>query len=254
VRIDDLDCASGEQHDVVVTLIRGGTHVTGLVVDGGGKPIPGVRVKLLCLKPRPQVTLLAVDENGRFEAWVNPGMTCQVNAQAEGYDFDAVLLAASSAEEQVRIELQQAAAVAGQVVDGDAPVPGADVACELRDAHGVKISGGAADADGRFVCSITAGDLQVCASAGNRFGWQPVRSFAGQRTEVLIRLGPARRIRGTVKLPDGSPAQLVTVHYHSRDFCARGEATTDIAGLRMKQTQDATKPGGQPIPATLKLK
>ena len=34
----------------------------------------------------------------------------------------------------------------------------------------------------------------------------------------------------------------------------RGEATTDIAGLRMKQTQDAARPGGPPIPPTLKLK
>jgi twitching motility protein PilT len=34
----------------------------------------------------------------------------------------------------------------------------------------------------------------------------------------------------------------------------RGEATTDFAGLRMKQTQDAAKRGGPPIPATFKLK
>lgn len=35
---------------------------------------------------------------------------------------------------------------------------------------------------------------------------------------------------------------------------ARGEVTTDVSGLRMKQTQDGTRAGGPPIPATLKLK
>lgn len=34
----------------------------------------------------------------------------------------------------------------------------------------------------------------------------------------------------------------------------RGESTTDVAGLRMKQSQDAARAGGPPIPATLKLK
>jgi twitching motility protein PilT len=35
---------------------------------------------------------------------------------------------------------------------------------------------------------------------------------------------------------------------------ARGEVTTDVTGLRMKQTQDGARAGGPPIPPTLKLK
>jgi len=35
---------------------------------------------------------------------------------------------------------------------------------------------------------------------------------------------------------------------------ARGEATTDLVGLRMKQTREATTGGGPPLPPTLKLK
>lgn len=34
----------------------------------------------------------------------------------------------------------------------------------------------------------------------------------------------------------------------------RGEATTDVAGLRMKQAHDVSKAGGPPVPVTLKLK
>jgi hypothetical protein len=210
-------------------LLTAATAVTGLVLDGAGKPVEGARVQARIEFRRSGMGMVTSGEiassgpDGKFELKrVSAGANIQVTAQHEQHGIaSAGPLEIKGKEPQVlSLALKKGASVSGMVKTEDGR-PAADVrisassrsSMPMMMASGQDVTG----PDGRYrLENLTAGRLTVTASRSSRweFDFGPERPHqktfdlgaTEERTGVDLVVGAAGlAIKGTAVAPDGKP-------------------------------------------------
>lgn len=194
--------------------------VSGLVVDGRGKPVPGAQVELLrepgALLPLAEDSLYraATGADGRFEIPLVPSGRFDLLVRSRGFaPLERVGLEVPD-RNLGRFVLERGAALSVRVADpGGQPLEGAEVWVVPRDPRDwndyyregpAAVTGPDGELELPDLPSGRSVSLDVCRS-----GYLPaslvVREVAGEPVEVVLK--PAARISGRVVDPAGAPQE-----------------------------------------------
>jgi hypothetical protein len=184
-----------------VDLWLGGASLDVTVLDEDGAPADGARVTALCLDHgRLFEALTAEDGRGRLDSL--PAGEYHVLVLKEGWFPELTPVRASGARE-LAVTLHRARRLAGRVVDGESPVPGARVvlAAEHRQLEA------RTDDQGRFAFDGLRPEVyEVLAFHGEREAVKGVWLVAGRDApEVVLDLARPSQLRGVVRDEEGRP-------------------------------------------------
>jgi hypothetical protein len=244
--------------DGVDVFIERGRAIRGLVVDGEGKPVEGIRVAAGRADPpfeRP--VFVKSDARGAFALEGLLPAKYRVNAWAEGgrgTPKPEMAQVTSKDVEGVRLVLTAGLVVRGKVVDGQGkPVAEAAVLGVVDRRAGdqrFSMDRVATDADGTFALErLSPGRLTVTARAGEQGNakWGP-EEVTTSPPPLTLKIESAASVAGTVKYEDGTPASRVMVvampaQMGGPMFGPPQQATTDDAGRFLVAGLDAGRFG-----------
>ncbi len=207
----EVDVVAGVTTLLDVALVDGGI-VTGVVLDGTGKPLADALVhhgKASALRS----SLAMTDANGAYQLGHLPAGELTLAAFHEDWGTGTETLAVTAgAAVRWDARLPPRAAITGRVLDADGlPVPGCYVVAFAERGRSATTF---ADAGGRFTLSpLDAGQqYSVTAEVHSPSGGvaRPRRESVPAGTDVELRVSaaqvPTARLRGRVLQPDGRPA------------------------------------------------
>lgn len=186
--------------DAILVLQRGQT-ITGLVANAQGEPIPHARVR--------RGTLETIgDETGHFYfSHVVPGMM-GLNVSADGCTEAVAKFRITNNMPQIRVQLDQAASLAGQVVDSKgSPVSGATILLG-RNRYQAMDNIRASDENGRFAFTHlpkNVGDVVLTVEAEGFAPDLKVVPVSPVGADVRFQLAKGRHLKGLVVDGDGRP-------------------------------------------------
>lgn len=191
--------------------------VTGLVVDGAGRPIAGARIVVGASDPR---ELATADDQGRFELG-SLGAEVRLGARAAGFapsPLFAVPPAAGGRVGELRIVLEPDGGCLVCTVADAGGRPLADAAVSVGPGHFQQRKGDvpwivSTDRQGRAVFDgVAAGEVEVFAWAPGQAPWRGSAALRGGATaELPIALLPGASLRGQVRDRDGRALPGATV-------------------------------------------
>jgi Carboxypeptidase regulatory-like domain/PDZ domain len=219
--------AAGEARTGVdLVLHRGGTEVTGVVLDLTGGPIARARVR--ALTEAGWGVPVETDEQGRFTLWLGRGYAT-LHAHADGYAHATVR---GQPSHRFEIRLTPASSLAGRVIDAATrvPVAGAKVTLEASASSEADPESEVTDAQGAFrFTRLTPGRYRATAVTEHGYGRSAGSTLVGLAQHVdgmEIELFPARRVAGRIVTATGEPCPhgRVTLRdrAHDRTVVARG--------------------------------
>ncbi len=210
--------------------------IAGVVVDGAGAPLAGVRVVRApeqavagpmdlgemtpgvgrpagtaqfdaMLGGGPEPVSVLTREDGRFRFPPFSRGTCRIEASREGFGT-RVLTGLAPEGGSFLVVLLPGARVRGRVSDGESGAPLSYAALIAGEVRSVSGDGGLYE-----IGDLPEGDLEIRAEAGAYAPASTTVSLrSGRLTEgVDFRLAPAPGLLGTVRAPDGTPASGATV-------------------------------------------
>jgi hypothetical protein len=189
---------AGRLYDVDFDMVRGG-RIFGVVMNMGGKPIPGATISLHLLGiPVSSTRRATSDEKGRYElAPVEPA-AYKVGVRHERYkakgDHPAVL-ARHGDEAEVNVILEDGSKLSGVVVDeGGAPVEGASVTAVNPKTGKNAVS----DAEGRWTIYGLEGILTNLTAEKEGYGTVYLRNVQPDTEGHVLRLYTPGSVDGRV--------------------------------------------------------
>ena len=190
--------------DGVELVLEPGTWAEGLVL-GEGAPLAEALVTVLDAG-HTRFFDATTGADGRFRVGPLPDLgSWYVFIAKEGW-HPAFLDAGS----KVKVTLHRPSQLSGRVLSGGVPAPGAEVrvapgdALPGDDAHRLT-----ADLEGRFSLELPSGAYTLSASLGGRYAL--ARVAEGAASEVVLELGSAPHVEGTVSDDAGRPVAGATV-------------------------------------------
>jgi beta-lactamase regulating signal transducer with metallopeptidase domain len=201
--------ADGPPLDVV---LKPGAGITGVLVDGSGRPVSGAMVLGRRIRARG-----LTESDGRFDFDGVPAGEYDLEVQPREHldkSIPKVKVEEGRTTDVGRIVLEAGLSLAGVVVDANgSPVPGAEVAFEdatlpRRNNNYGQVQRPRSDAQGRFVLKgLTAGVARVSASHRRYASSVPVDVNVGPdaAAETRLVLLEGARIVGTARTRDGGP-------------------------------------------------
>jgi len=191
--------------------------VTGLVLDGAGRPIAGARIVVGAGEPR---ELATADDLGRFEL-SSLGAEVRLGARAAGFapsPLFALPPAAGGRVGELRIVLEPDGGCLVCTVADAGGQPLADAAVSVGPGHFQQRKGDvpwivSTDRQGRAVFDgVAAGEVDVFAWAPGQAPWRGSATLRGGATaDLQITLQPGASLRGQVRDRDGRALPGATV-------------------------------------------
>jgi hypothetical protein len=220
-RQSKVEVAPGKTAQVLLTLGKGGSVLTGEVQDVGGGPVAGAKAALRAIRSfgRPGEETawfqVASDDKGVFKVRLAAG-EYDLGVRAEGYAPARDYLVLRKEPQSRRYRLNPAARLAGRVLDGQTrePVAGASVWLRLDRLESYVDREVTSDGAGQFSFDdLAAGGYVVLARAQQATGLSRTVSVgiaqAVTGVDVLVERG--RAIRGTVVGSDGKGLEGVRI-------------------------------------------
>ncbi len=226
--------APGGRHRITLRLQAGGQPIEGQILDEGGGAIPGARVRAELGYPwsgpgAARGFEAVADAQGRYRLLLEP-REYTLRARADGY-AEASITAAVDQPLRRDVQLQPAAGVAGQVIDGRTRQPVADARVQLTTSplgSGSSLAG-RTDREGRFQFGgVLAGTYQVHAASGRNAGVGPPLSVAAlQDVEgIVVELAEGLDLAGRITDGQGAGIGGVDVAVQSGDLLLAGTRTS----------------------------
>ncbi|NTX63166.1 carboxypeptidase regulatory-like domain-containing protein [Myxococcus sp. CA051A] len=184
---------SGSQD--VELLLEPPWFVTGQV-HGDGEPLAGVAVTAVSMH-HTRFFDTSTDDQGRFRLGPLPRQSYQVLATKEGW---LPTLAPERYSDQFReVTLYRPRALHGRVLSDGAPVPGVEVRAARADLDdGAPVPRTKTDAEGRFTLELSTGRYALTVEQGGRYAFARVVLGSAPPPEVVLKLGEALQVEGTV--------------------------------------------------------
>ncbi len=214
----------------LVTIIKRGISIPGIVMDENGKPLAGAQIAPDSFG---LINVVTSDDQGRFLVRGVPRGSRQLLVIASGYAPQALKITASPDTKPIEFRLKKGLILRGRVVDGAGKLvsDAAVVVTKWRDVPrlGVYVK---TDADGRFVWdSAPADPVTLSASKERRYSKQTVASAGDAECRLVIedpKLSiPAGVIRGTVvDAESGKPIEKFSVVAHAKFKSRPGSSTS----------------------------
>lgn len=261
----NIGLAEGAAPTEVDFSLKEGLSISGMVVDGDGKPVAAARVEAVSYSVQAPVTGTArSDEKGLFEVLGLPEGNYRLTAQAEGFTEGKKNMAAAGSDDSILVVQRQGSVTVQVVGRHGRALP--DYTLELRQVHqGQKMYGRTAvppvnvrnARQGRYTMSgINPGTTYVLRveAPGYAMAFSPPFPIElGQPTpEVMVQLSQGGTLRGTVVDSLGAPVAGAQVSTMSNEF--EDNPFTAMFGPLIPQqhtrTSALTGPGGE---FTLKL-
>jgi len=197
-----LDVATGTE--CVELVLEPGLFLPGRVVTESGERLPGARVTLFH-EAHSRFFEATTNTEGRFAFGPLPPGDYTLVAASEGLLTDS--LQGVDAEALDPVVLHPPRRLSGRVLDGDRPVPGAEVHVEYTSHVTV------ADAHGRFsFAPLSPGDYEVRAEHQGAYGFAAVTlTEEGGDVDATVLLGTHVYLEGTVRDEAGHPIPEATV-------------------------------------------
>ena len=219
-----LAVVAGRDVHVALVLAIGGQALTGTVNDASGGPIRGARIDATRLdadtKPGRAVAVAFTDGSGHYKLTVGGGLLLVAASHPE-YAPQTRYVDLGPSGATANFALVPGGVIEGVVRDVQTkqPVAGATVRAR-HDASALELADtnervARSDGDGKFrLAGLRPGAYELSAREGARNTRAPVRvglGVAEQQTDIVVLIGPAATIRGTVVDETGAPAAAVTV-------------------------------------------
>ncbi len=225
--------------------IQKSRHLTGIVVDRSGKPVPSAEVRaesIMCAT----VTKTGADGRFAFEVAAD-AVTLKVQDPAWDLVTEVVPYTPDAPQEDVRIVTAPVDPLSGVVVAAEdgRPVSGALITWDLDPMKRTR-----SDANGRFSLGVPRlGRLEVLA-AGH--AW---RTFEIRRAgEMELRVAPAKSLKGRVVDADGKPvegARLYAVAMSLRGYLERAVGPLSAADGSFDFSWLPAPPRGSDVPVAV---
>jgi protocatechuate 3,4-dioxygenase beta subunit len=209
-----IPLAPGERRRLELRLASGGILLSGRVLDVGGGPIPGARVRAVEFSPAvggtvvPRVFQATADEAGRYRIYLaraQYGLTAEADGYAPAHDW--FMLVKELARD---LRLSPAARIAGRVIEGGTgkPVPDAELWLQPHRAGGVRPRDVKSDAAGEFAFNdLEPGTYRVGARKDRLVGLSRSVSvsMAQAASKVDVEVTPGFVVAGRVLSGQGKP-------------------------------------------------
>jgi hypothetical protein len=198
-------------------LERGGSKITGLVMDLSGGEIEGARVREasgMFEDERGGVT--STNDQGRFELWTRSG---EVGLEADAEGYASTWLPAHSPSGSIQLVLTPESVLVGTVVDAETnePVPNIEVWARASGFGGERSDSVRTDDEGRFrISRLHPASYKIHAQGEMLLGEAPalVHVGLGQTSDPIeVRVHPASYVEGRI------------VEAGSERTCSEGQVT-----------------------------
>lgn len=245
-----VELAAGAELAVELVLADG-LDLQGIVVDGGGRGIPGASIVVAPIGSGPSAIVARSAADGRFSARDVP-VDCCVGAEAAGLAPSMLRQMTGSVGGEVELRLvldAPGAVVTGTVLAPDGrPVPGARVHLRPPTPDYVRLPDGSrgrrpntetrfTDEHGRFVCApLLPAPHRVLVVTDAFAPWgDEVTPTADASTDVVVRLQAGATFRGVVRDGGGRPIARASVTAFaesdmSRSVASNPDGTFDLRG------------------------
>ncbi|MFY2558817.1 carboxypeptidase regulatory-like domain-containing protein [Corallococcus terminator] len=178
--------------------------LTGRVL-GEGKPLAGASVTAVSMH-HTRFFDTSTDDQGRFRVGPLPRQSYQVLATKEGWL--ASLEPDRYGDDPREVTLYRPLVLHGRVLSDGAPVPGVEVRASRAGMNeGAPVPRTKTDAEGRFALDLSTGKYALTVEHGGRYAFARVELDSKPPPEVVLKLGEALLVEGTVSNDARNPVE-----------------------------------------------
>jgi protocatechuate 3,4-dioxygenase beta subunit len=224
------DVAAGTEG---VELVLGeGITLEGVVTDEEGRPLPEVRLTFLH-ETHTRFFDTRTGADGNYRIGPLPNDRYGLVAEKEGW-LPTFLPPSLVSWGTGDVKLFRPSHLGGRVLSAGAPAPGVEVRLTSLDRSDFEEQVAATDAEGRFTFeSLGPGEYRLTATSQDRHAVEEreLGESPGTPAEVVLNLGEARYVEGTVQDTSGRPVEGASVTLRPEDEYVRAwRAVTDAQG------------------------